>query len=704
MKKKLAFSLIVFFLLGLIPTNFSQAITQNQISSEVQIVCTDGADNWFSGSGTIIDPKGIILTNRHVVEGAYGNICYIGFLESINQEPNFGSEQNPNLAEVKYITTDNSMDAAVLYLNNTNNLTLPYVNIWNSNSSNLKFGDKIEVIGYPGIGGSTITYTSGDFSGFGGQSDGTQNYIKTTAVLEHGNSGGSAYNQRGEFVGIPSMVVSGSLNSISYILSVDSIKKWLSGFLGSNYKQDIIEEKPIITEQPKVSLQNDITPPSMDYGSLGIYEMDSNGTLKNFSYAEHTVIYEFPKLSFGWSQNCGDNTNTGLSCVTDNSGEIEGYYYYFGQNPNAIPKNDGEYIAASDLSKDVHFKNDNNWKSIIANEIKLPVIFDAKKGKNYFILQAKDKSGNISNQLVNFEYIYESDNFKDIENIDVKNYNNKLIGNLDYPNNQEMPVCVNNSMCKGKVELGYVAKTIETNQSTLYLYPNYGYDIDGLVYYISYGEDTNWGTNARVGISTNQKYIKIPNIAQKGVVNVFIKPFAGAQNSFFGKHHVLTIRYVKNLKTEIIPKNENLYSGKWEAGLDSWVLLKFNKIDEGLLNKSKGKIFLQIENHGEAWYVNPVDNKRYYMADGEKAYNAMRRFGVGINNENLKKIKNDKNYAKKFSGKIFLQVESKGEAYYIDFNGNANYLKDGTAAYGIMRSLGVGITNNDLNKISEGSL
>lgn len=60
--------------------------------------------------------------------------------------------------------------------------------------------------------------------------------------------------------------------------------------------------------------------------------------------------------------------------------------------------------------------------------------------------------------------------------------------------------------------------------------------------------------------------------------------------------------------------------------------------------------------------------------------------------------------AKKSSGKIFLQVESKGEAYYIDFNGVAHCLKDGVAAYEVMRSFGLGITNDNLNKIPEGSL
>lgn len=126
--------------------------------------------------------------------------------------------------------------------------------------------------------------------------------------------------------------------------------------------------------------------------------------------------------------------------------------------------------------------------------------------------------------------------------------------------------------------------------------------------------------------------------------------------------------------------------------------------DKKVSNALKGKILLQVESHGEAWYVNPKDGLKYYMANGDEAYNVMRNFGVGITNKDLEKIKIDKILAKKNSGKIFLQVEAKGEAYYIDFNGVAHYLKDGAAAYEIMRSLGLGVTNNDLNKIIEGNL
>jgi hypothetical protein len=51
-----------------------------------------------------------------------------------------------------------------------------------------------------------------------------------------------------------------------------------------------------------------------------------------------------------------------------------------------------------------------------------------------------------------------------------------------------------------------------------------------------------------------------------------------------------------------------------------------------------------------------------------------------------------------------LQVEANGEAYYIDFEGNNHYLKDGSEAYRIMRELGLGITNTDIHKIDVGEI
>ena len=117
-------------------------------------------------------------------------------------------------------------------------------------------------------------------------------------------------------------------------------------------------------------------------------------------------------------------------------------------------------------------------------------------------------------------------------------------------------------------------------------------------------------------------------------------------------------------------------------------------------NNLKGRILIQVESKGEAWYVNPKDGLRYYMADGSEAFQIMKNLGVGMSNKDIEKMKADANFRKKFIGKILLQVESHGEAYYISFNGRYNYLKDGAAAYDVMRKLGLGISNKDLAKIS----
>ncbi|MFH0873457.1 MAG: hypothetical protein V1846_01305 [Candidatus Komeilibacteria bacterium] len=61
-------------------------------------------------------------------------------------------------------------------------------------------------------------------------------------------------------------------------------------------------------------------------------------------------------------------------------------------------------------------------------------------------------------------------------------------------------------------------------------------------------------------------------------------------------------------------------------------------VDTKLVNKLKGRILLQVQQHGEAWYVNPTDGKRYYMKDGAAAYEMLRKFGQGITDTDISKI------------------------------------------------------------------
>jgi len=61
-----------------------------------------------------------------------------------------------------------------------------------------------------------------------------------------------------------------------------------------------------------------------------------------------------------------------------------------------------------------------------------------------------------------------------------------------------------------------------------------------------------------------------------------------------------------------------------------------------LVNKLKGRILLQVESKGEAWYLNPDDGKRYYMKNGNDAFWIMKYLSLGISNANLEKRKKGK--------------------------------------------------------------
>ncbi len=60
--------------------------------------------------------------------------------------------------------------------------------------------------------------------------------------------------------------------------------------------------------------------------------------------------------------------------------------------------------------------------------------------------------------------------------------------------------------------------------------------------------------------------------------------------------------------------------------------------DQNFTNDQYGKIFLQVENNGEAWYVNPADNKRYFLGRPADAFSIMRTLGLGISNSDFENL------------------------------------------------------------------
>ena len=155
-----------------------------------------------TGSGTIIDPSGLVLTNAHVATPSDIELTdlQIAVTAASDQpaEPTYTAE---------VVAADTVLDLALLRITDTLDGSavpddLPFVPI--GDSDQLEIGDDISILGYPGIGGDTITFTSGQVSGFTGDALlGDRAWIKTDATIAGGNSGGLAANERGEIIAVP---------------------------------------------------------------------------------------------------------------------------------------------------------------------------------------------------------------------------------------------------------------------------------------------------------------------------------------------------------------------------------------------------------------------------------------------------------------------------------------------------------------------
>ena len=112
-----------------------------------------------------------------------------------------------------------------------------------------------------------------------------------------------------------------------------------------------------------------------------------------------------------------------------------------------------------------------------------------------------------------------------------------------------------------------------------------------------------------------------------------------------------------------------------------------------------GRILLQVEENGEAWYLNPVDQKRYYLGRPENAFEIMRSLGLGALDKDIGFFQENKAPAR-LSGRILLQVQDKGQAFYVNpLDLKLYYLGRPQDAFHIMRSFALGISNKDLAKI-----
>lgn len=200
----------------------------NRVASDVGKSVVSIVSGSAAGSGVVIDESGLILTNKHVVEGLAGSATIIDHTGAEHSATVLGRDQSNDIAFLRADGLGANIPAAKL-----------------ADSSQVKVGDKVLAIGNA-LGEFQNTVTSGIVSGIGrpieigddngGIYESLFNLIQTDAAINPGNSGGPLVNLKGEVIGINTAIVRDA-QSLGFSIPVNDIKPLiaqvqLSGSLG----------------------------------------------------------------------------------------------------------------------------------------------------------------------------------------------------------------------------------------------------------------------------------------------------------------------------------------------------------------------------------------------------------------------------------------------------------------------------------------
>jgi len=156
------------------------------------------------GSGFVIDPAGLVVTNNHVIEGA--DEIIINFTDGTK------------LKVVKILGHDPKTDLALLKVEPKK----PLKAVTFGDSTKMRVGDWVMAIGNPfGLGGSVtvgiISATKRDINA--GPYD---DFLQTDAAINRGNSGGPLFNMDGQVIGVNTAIISPTGGSIGIGFAVPS--------------------------------------------------------------------------------------------------------------------------------------------------------------------------------------------------------------------------------------------------------------------------------------------------------------------------------------------------------------------------------------------------------------------------------------------------------------------------------------------------
>ncbi len=816
-KSKIYFFLFLIILLA-VPMLFVQASTLSSTETYkgvVKIYTYYEDDEYYltpvsSGSGSIINNSGLILTNYHVVtvNDSLDNELPVAFKVCLT----IATTEAP---ECKYsadlVAKEEDRDIALLQIKNisgiSDKISFDYIEI--GDTDNITEGDSVKALGYPSIGGNTITITSGTVSGTTEKY--TSKWIKTDTSFSFGSSGGALVDDFGRLLGITTAAHSDLLGSLGYVIDINSIKGWIEDNENNNRQisslqarmedlttkeQNLKDSNVFINTLPYIKVIKDngwkftydsensieITEPEdSDSGSLSInWTKVPLSDLDEYVEAGIEVLVDTGLYSRQGEVEIGGKT--GKKVVINMFGEelnqillsSKNYFivvtYYYGDEDKSRDDINSilDSIVCSDTGntfqeKRYYENHDPFFRINLTNDYSL-------MARNSYIQPVKG----ISTQNPRFDFsITLSEISNSIQAMDNEEYFNYLKNRGDLADSsinlkpkryyESSEFNINDELYD---EIFYKYKYIDEDENDKIKAFSAGIqlrEVDRaiLISFEYYGDDEDlW-----------EEYLN--NFIEKELAQFSLgRPISTIED-------VDNANNIDELETGIeveddfkdtcqdcdassndIDDEQDQYDVISEEAIESnGEALREKVITTDIGRRLVGKILLQVEQNGEAWYLSPITIKAYFLGRPDDAFSIIRDQGVGITTENLEKIpigltnlsgsdgdgdglsdkfedaigtnksdadsdndgygdateiaggydpnmgggaKMDINtsFVNNQKGKIFLQVENNGEAWYVNpADGKRYFLGRPADAFQVMRELGLGISNEDFTNL-----
>jgi len=243
--------------------DLSSRLTRRAVRAAVKITVEvdgnrPGRRGTSSGSGSVIDSRGYILTNFHVVGHVTPGGGQPGTLFDPNGEIQLAMSDNArDTATTRYlgrvVRADARLDLALIRIvsdaqGNPISPSQRFQAIPIANTARLRPGTRLFAFGFP-LGVRTINVTSGEMSGFQMNSRDEVAWIRTDAEFNPGNSGGMLLDRRGRLVAIPTAVLSGrgTLEPIELARPVERIpQEWRQELRRGHIDDTVISGVPML--------------------------------------------------------------------------------------------------------------------------------------------------------------------------------------------------------------------------------------------------------------------------------------------------------------------------------------------------------------------------------------------------------------------------------------------------------------------------